>query len=360
MTEQNQTSTVASTPVAQHHSQSHAPSSAPRLLDAVAPGLDTLAHPIDLIARPTPVTVVSALAEKWRLADFRVKREDLTHPWYGGCKVRTLEYILGHARAQGAKGIVTMGPHGSHQAVSLAIFGRLHGFQTRVVLAPRLATPEIDHNGRMLPLYGMETLRCGSFVAVPLALIRALLRPLGGGRPYWLPPGSKSPVGILGIVESALELAQAVKSGELPMPDDVLVPTGTCATAAGLLLGFAIAGLKTRVVAVRIVPKIVTGPRKLRRLAENTLALLRRHGFNGLVNWGEMLWVDDHAGPGYGRDNAWSEQAGNDVAETGCFPTEPTYTSKALGLLASGALAGRRVLYWNTYSAVEPRPDLFA
>ena len=139
------------------------------------------------------------------------------------------------------------------------------------------------------------------------------------------------------------------------MPDDVVVATGTCATAAGLLLGFAIAGLKVRVVAVRMVPKIVTGPRKMRRLAEQTLELLRKHGFDGPVNWGESLWVDAHAGPGYGLDNALGKQAADDVAASGYFRTETTYTGKTLGLLASKALAGRRVLFWNTCSAVDPK-----
>lgn len=328
----------------------------PRHLSTVAPDLDKLAPPMDLVVRPTPITSAPTLAEKWGLAELRVKRDDLAHPLYGGSKVRTLEYFLGHARMSGASGLATMGPYGSHQSLTLAIFGRLHGFQTRTVLAPRPMTPEIALNDRLILSYGMDVLRCGSFAAVPLALLRAWFRRLGDSRPYWIPSGSKHPLGILSLVEGALEVARSVEAGELPMPDDVVVATGTCATAAGLLLGFAIAGLKVRVVAVRMIPKIVTGPRKMRRLAERTLELLRQHGFDGPVNWGESLWVDDHAGPGYGLDNALGKQAADDVAASGYFRTETTYTGKTLGLLASKALAGRRVLFWNTCSAIDPKP----
>lgn len=48
-----------------------------------------------------------------------------------------------------------------------------------------------------------------------------------------------------------------------------------------------------------------------------------------------------------------------DVDAVGCFRTEGTYTSKALGFLASGSLRDRRVLFWTTYSAVDPSPNLF-
>lgn len=328
----------------------------PRHLSTLAPGLDQLAPPVDLVARPTPITSASTLAEKWNLAALHVKRDDLSHPLYGGSKVRTLEYFLSHARTRGASGLATLGPYGSHQALTLAIFGRQHGFQTRAVLAPRPMTSEIELNDRLILSYGMDVLRCGSFAALPLAYLRARLSLLGDQRPYWIPHGSRHPLGVLSLVEGALEIVRSIEAGELPMPDDVVVATGTCATAAGLLLGFAIAGLKVRVVAVRMVPKITSTPGNMRWLAERTLKLMRQHGFDGPVNWGDSLWVDAHAGPGYGLDNELGKQATDDVAASGYFRTETTYTGKTLGLLASKVLAGRRVLFWNTCSAVDPKP----
>ena len=99
---------------------------------------------------------------------------------------------------------------------------------------------------------------------------------------------------------------------------------------------------------------MITGPGKMRRLAEQTLALLRICGYRDPVDWGESLWIDDYAAPGYGIGNASSEAAARDVVALGAFRTEVTYTEKCLGLLADRKLADRNVLFWNTYSAVDP------
>ncbi len=325
-----------------------------RHLTRLVPGLDAVAKPLDLMVRPTPVTNAQGLAERWRLAELRIKRDDLSSTAYGGSKLRNLEYFFGRAQMVGVSSVATMGPYGSHQVLATAVQGRRHGFRTRALLTPQPRVPEIVLNERLLPQFGMEVIRCGSFAAVPLGYVRARYARLGRTLPYWIPPGSHHPIGVLGVLEGALELAHAVRGGEIPMPDDVVVPTGTCATAAGLLLGLAIAQLPVRVVAVRMVPMLVTGPAKMRRLAARTLELLRGAGFTGEVRLGEMLWIDAQAGPGYGMPNPLGLQAAQDVAEVGGFRTETTYTAKTLGLLAGGALANRRVLFWNTFSAVDP------
>ena len=47
-----------------------------------------------------------------------------------------------------------------------------------------------------------------------------------------------------------LEIAAQVEDGSLPEPAHAVVPVGTGGTAAGLALGFQLAGLRTRVVGV--------------------------------------------------------------------------------------------------------------
>jgi len=328
----------------------------PRLLSRLVPGLDAFVRPLDLVTRPTPITEAPALARVWGQSSLWIKRDDLTNPIYGGSKVRNLEFFLGQARVQGATGVITMGPYGSHQVLATAVFGHLAGFRTRAVLTPQPDVAEIALNRRLLPQLDMDILQCGSFAGVPFAILKGRLSELGGRKPYWIPPGSNHPLGVMGVLEGALEVAEAIKSGEIPMPDDVVVPTGTCATAAGIYLGFALADLPVRVVAVRMVPMIITGPRKMRRMAEKTDAILRGHGLTAPARWGEVLWIDDFAGPGYGLTNSRAEHAERDVAAHEGFRTETTYTAKTLALLATGGLRGRKVLFWNTFSALEPDP----
>ncbi|WP_084437964.1 1-aminocyclopropane-1-carboxylate deaminase/D-cysteine desulfhydrase [Niveispirillum irakense] len=328
-----------------------------RHLPRLVPDLDGFVRPLDLLASATPVTEEPALARRWGQSALWVKRDDLTNPVYGGSKVRNLEFFLGQAQGEGADGVATMGPYGSHQVLATAVFGRQAGFRTRAVLTPQPDVAEIALNRRLLPALGMEVLRCASFPAVPLAMLRARLGRLGHNRPYWIPPGSNHPLGVMGVVEGALEVAADIQAGRLPLPHDVVVPTGTCATAAGVYLGFALAGVPVRMVAVRMVPMIVTGPRKMVRMAHETDRLLRRHGLTAPPRWGELLWVDDFAGPGYGLAGPVADRAAEDVAGLGAFRTETTYTAKTLAMLADGGLTNRRVLFWNTFSAVEPDLD---
>ncbi len=103
-----------------------------------------------------------------------------------------------------------------------------------------------------------------------------------------------------------------------------------------------------------MVPMLITGPGKMRKLAQRTLALLRQAGYREQIDLGEILWLDQFAGPGYGQPNPQSDQAARDVAELGNFRTETTYLSKTLALFQQEHLQGRRVLFWNTYSAVDP------
>jgi D-cysteine desulfhydrase len=325
-----------------------------RLLSAHVPGLDAMVRPLDLVVRPTPVTQATALAERWKLDQLWIKRDDLTSPIYGGSKVRNLEYFLGQAAAQGATGVATMGPLGSHQALALAVFGLRAGFSTRALLTPQTEVEEVALNRRLLPALGMEVVRCEKFIQVPIGFLRTRLQALNGQRPYWIPAGSHHPLGVLGVVEGALEVADAIRRGEMPMIDDVVVPTGTCATAAGLLLGFAMAQLPVRIVAVRMVPMLITGPTKMRKLAQETLNLLRQAGYKNTVQWGEVLWLDQFAGPGFALSNPEADLAAQDVAELGEFRTETTYGAKTLALLRKQDLRNRRVLFWDTYSAVDP------
>jgi D-cysteine desulfhydrase len=328
-----------------------------RHLLEMAPGLDRRFPAQNLLEGPTPVTEAQELARHWKLRSLWIKRDDLTSPAYGGSKVRNLEYFLGHAKLQGATTLATMGPQGSHQALAAAVHGAACGFRTRSLLLPQQASRETELNRRLLPAFGMQVLRCEHWYEAPLAYARTRW---GGEPAYWIPPGSKHPLGVLGIIEGALELAAAIRNKEFSCPDDVVVPTGTCATAAGLYLGLAMARLPVRLVAVRLVPMMITGPGKMRRLAEQTLAILRSCGYRDRVDWGETLWIDDYAAPGYGIGNASSQAAARDVLALGGFRTEVTYTEKCLGLLADGKLSDRKVLFWNTYSAVDPQPPVYA
>ena len=158
-----------------------------------------------------------------------------------------------------------------------------------------------------------------------------------GRPPYLLPAGGSSPVGALGYVEAALEIAAQVEDGTLPEPAHVVVPVGTGGTAAGLALGFQLAGLRTRVVGVVVNDQLRLDPSVIARLARRTAKLLERRGARlpELQLNPEMLDLTrDQIGAGYGHPPR-PPRAPPTLAAEERLPLDPVYTAKAMaGLLA--------------------------
>jgi D-cysteine desulfhydrase len=316
-------------------------------LEELVPGLPAVAPRLLLATLPTPVVALPDLARELGLAGLLVKDDGATSPLFGGSKVRGLEFFLGRALADGRSAVLTIGSAGSNHVVATATFAREAGLASRSVLFPY---PDPDHarrNAARLAALGAEARTTGWLGFLP-ALARGRLRRAGGTRPLWIAPGGSSGLGVLGVVEGALEVALAARAGIIAMPEDVVVAAGSCGTAAGLALGFALAGARVRVVAVRVVPRIVASRAKILRLADEGQAILRRAGLTQGVNLGEVAFVHTQAGPGYGRPTPAAEQAVARARAAG-LRAETTYTGKAWAHVLSGALRGRRVLFWSTF-----------
>ena len=71
----------------------------------------------------------------------------------------------------------------------------------------------------------------------------------------WIPAGGSTPLGVLGHVNAALELAEQIDARRVPSAEHVVVPLGTGGTAAGLALGVRDRRTRHRVVGVRVVPR---------------------------------------------------------------------------------------------------------
>src|SRR5690606_38123290 len=103
------------------------------------------------------------------------------------------------------------------------------------------------------------------------------------------------------------ELAAQVASGGLPAPDTVFVPLGTCGTAAGLIAGLKIAGLPSRVVAVRVADPVSANATVLRYLAQDAADFLHRTDPavpRVRITPGDFDVVTRHLGDGYGIPTA--------------------------------------------------------
>jgi 1-aminocyclopropane-1-carboxylate deaminase/D-cysteine desulfhydrase-like pyridoxal-dependent ACC family enzyme len=277
-----------------------------------------------------------------------VKRDDLTHHVYGGNKVRKLEYLLEEARARGATRLVTVGAVGSHHVLATTYFGKQAGFQVEAVLVPQPRTEHVVEVLRADLGLGLKAFPAGSWAAAPWALVT---RVAAGAR--LIPLGGSNTVGTMGYVDAGRELAAQVRDGVLPEPDVCVVALGSGGTAAGLAVGFAAAGLRTRVVGV-----CVSGPPWALRASARHLARAcgRRIGAPSVRLETDARFL----GAGYGCRTPEGDEATTLARVHAGLTLDPTYTAKAFAAALWFVRARRapRVLYWHTLSSAPMGPLL--
>jgi D-cysteine desulfhydrase len=335
----------------------------PPLLHDRFPALcDALPH-LALGVAPTPVRPLAEVDRDPGAAPIWLKHDGLYGTIRGGNKVRKLEWTLPEVLARGRSTILTFGALGTNHGLTTALYGREHGLRTVLALVDQPLDDHVRRQFEAIERSGARLYRTRgkyrTIAALPWLLARnfdrAARRP-----PYFLPPGGSSPLGCIGYVEAAFELAEQVRSGELPEPSHAVVALGSGGTAAGLLLGLQLAGLRTRVVAVVVNDTIKLTPRFVTRLARRAARLLRARGADLPELSLTEADVDVHRrwlGPGYGHSTAEGEGA---IARLrGHGPElEPVYTAKAMAALlelrAEGAFGEGPVLYWHTHDALMP------
>ncbi|GMW06439.1 MAG: 1-aminocyclopropane-1-carboxylate deaminase [Nevskiales bacterium] len=326
-------------------------------LEAAFPALaDTLPH-IVLGALPTPVADTPALARALGVAALVVKRDDLTSPVYGGNKVRKLEYLLADALASGCDTIVTFGTAGSNHALAASLFAGRLGLACHAVLLDQVITPWVADSLRHHLLLGTRLHPARSYNhSLELAARIRERHPGGAQRVYEIPWGGSNWRGAVGFVGAALEFAGQCASGE--EPEYLYVAGGTMGTAIGLTLGLRVAGLATRVVAPRVVPfGDGANSRVAALLAETNRALHDRDRCFPLLDepMRTLELREEFLGDGYAQATPASLEAVAMMRELAGIRLETTYTAKALAALIadarSGRLAGRRVVFWNTYNS---------
>lgn len=301
-----------------------------------------------LSERPTPVRKLAGL-------DVWVKEDGaFGSGGWGGNKVRKLEWLIPDARRRGRRSILTFGGLGTNWGLATALYAREHGLETALALVDQPIDAHVSAQLDRLYASGARIYRTHTKSRTVAMLPWLIARNARGGHlPYLLPAGGSSPVGALGYVEAALEIAAQVEHGSLPEPAHAVVPVGTGGTAAGLALGFQLAGLRTRVVGVVVNDQLRLDASVFARLARRTAALLERRGARlGRLRLepGMLDLTRDQIGAGYGHHTEAATRAAALAAEEH-LPLDPVYTAKAmaglLALRAQGCL-GDPVLFVHT------------
>ena len=308
--------------------------------------LPKLAHTlprVDLRLRETPV-------ERWAVEDVAllIKRDDLSAPTLGGNKVRALELLL--ARLGRNQTLLTVGASGSTHALAVAQYGARLDAQTEVI-----TWPQLTHDVSRATTRRLEGIAHVTVARSPLdAYLRAGFRRLRG-KYRWIPAGGSVPLGALGHVSAALELVEQLERESIPLPHTLVVPLGSGGTVAGLLVGFALAGVTTRIVGVRVVPRVVANRWRVLRLARGTRTLLAKLSGENIPPLDDArLEIDDGwYGGAYARETDAARDAARALARSGGPTLDATYSAKAFAsaLARARAAPDGGVLFWLTFDA---------
>ncbi len=304
---------------------------------------------VPLATLPTPLhearRLRDALGGPDRCPRILLKRDDLTGLALGGNKARKLEFLVTDALRGGATVLVTTGGVQSNHARMTAAAGRMVGLPTSLVLSAAPGEREVQGNLLLDRLLGAEITfvepprdpmkLTGPDEAAALAELEARLR-ARGERPYLVPLGGSTPLGVLGYVAGALELEGQLEAAGA-RPERLYVACGSRGTAAGLVLGARLAGASY---AVRGVAVSGGDP------ASTAFAVEIANGAAELLGSDARLTPDDfetdqsQIGPGYGRSTPASLEAIELLALTEGVLLDPVYTAKAMAGLVADIRAG--------------------
>ena len=311
---------------------------------------------IALGSLPTPIERADALGAALGVPRLYIKRDDLSGPEYGGNKTRKLEFFLADAIAQHKKTVVTSGAAGSNHALATAIYARKLGLRAILLLLPQPNSDLVRRNLLADQLAGAE-IRLAPAQKRIKALEDDLVRKSApGDEPYIIDAGGSSPLGNIGYVNAAFELADQIAAGQIPEPDRIYVAMGTMGCAVGLRLGIEAAGLHTKLIPVRASTQEVATDPKMIAMFNETNALLRSldPSFPKLTLKPGETWIENgYLGAGYTIPTPKGKAAITLFKEHTGITLEPTYTGKTLAALIDAApkLSGEVVVFWNTFNS---------
>jgi D-cysteine desulfhydrase len=304
---------------------------------------------------PTPAKRLDGLSKQLNQSGLYVKRDDLSGNPYGGNKVRKLEFILAEAVQKGVPRVVTSGAAGSNHALATALYGQKLGLQVELMLFAQPTTVEVRAN-LLADFYSGARMHHADSYAGHVQMMDEFLRNSAEkhGDIYCIPPGGSNALGALGFANAAFELKEQVERGEIPEPDEIFIAYGTMGTAAGLALGLRMAGMKSRVRAVRVVPEVVADDEKFQELFESTVSLLRGAdpSLAALSCSASNISVEhDFFGRGYGEVTPEASEAIEMFDRFESITLDRTYTGKAAAAFLAAARQGpqdRNLLFWAT------------
>lgn len=302
-----------------------------------------------------------------------IKRDDRTSTIYGGGKVRKLQWVLANPPYDGTGPILSVGGTGSHHLLALARFLAPMQRELHALVFEQPWTDHVHRNLAVLVSSGAKLWPARTRVGLGWAWLAYHTWRRPPVRGTFMSAGASTPLGCFGFVEAGLELAAQIEGGELPRPDLVYLTAGSAGSCAGLLLGLALANVRTHVHLVSSVERWAFNRVMLGRMLGVAHRELLTRGLvdappGSAKDWlarAGITFAIDHTevGGGYGSPTPAGVGAAELAAVHG-LSLETTYTAKCLAVLrrieAAHSGPPRNVLLWNTHGGNDLREHVAA
>jgi len=312
---------------------------------------------VELADLPTPIERRQLKVGNSKISDnFWIKRDDKTSSVYGGNKVRKLEFIIADLQQRGIKNLVTFGGIGTNHGVATTLFCQKYNINCTIFLFDQPATPAAISNLKLMASLGATLVYKGSLLKTVLHYYSSRL--VNSHSTYYLHAGGSNVVGCISYVNAAFELKNQIELGEVEEPDYIYCPVGSSGTLAGLSLGCQLAGLKSKVVGVRVAPSHL-GPipvctsSTIMKLRKNTYSYLKKNGSTiPELKLNNVELLDSFYGSGYGLTTPKADEAIQCFANMG-INLDTTYTAKTAAATIEFCRLhpDKKVLYWHTFNS---------
>ncbi|HSJ44463.1 MAG TPA: pyridoxal-phosphate dependent enzyme [Euzebyales bacterium] len=302
---------------------------------------------VSLAHLPTPLHRAAALERALGCPPLYVKRDDLTGFAFGGNKARTLEYLIGAARAEGCDVLITGGGPSSAHCMTAAMAARVVGMACVLVCfgeppasRPAALALALAAGARVRFTGDDDRASIDHQLDVVAAEERA-----SGRHPAVVPRGGATVSGSLAYAAAVPEVSTQLSRLGVE-PDLHLLATGSCGTQAGLVAGTIAMGAGWRVIGASVSRPVDECVERVTALAT---ACTQRLGVRPpMVH--EVIVVDAR-GPGFGRTSAAGRRCARLAAATEGLVLDDVYTAKALAQLPTVARSDAAV-FWHTGGTV--------
>ena len=291
-----------------------------------------------LASLPTPLMPMPRLAAKIGFDFFWTKRDDLTDFAGTGNKLRKLEFLLQEALQQGARAVVTHGRLQSNHARATAVAAAKLGLRC-IILYQAEKPAALSGNCALAALCGAELhFAPGTDMFAVNGRIRGFVQDCksAGTSCYAIPEGGGDPVGALGFVAAAKEIAEQCEARSIS-PEVVLIGVGSAGSLAGLALGLRLFSPQIAVIGVSVGPPVESLGRRAAQIANGAARLLE---VNERFTPADFVIYGGAAGDGYGLPSPASDALVSDCARLEGILLDPAYTAKVM--LAAQKLSAHR------------------